>query len=116
MKKAFFILAVATLLTVNLNAQTKKDGTPDMRYRSNKQTYGNPYSKSSYSTPKTSTANYSTPVPTYNATTRPIYSGQTPKESHGGTYVGSTNAHHKNGTYINPSSNNNYGIHKTKNK
>lgn len=32
------------------SAQTKKDGTPDMRYKVNKETYGTP----SYSSPSTS--------------------------------------------------------------
>ena len=84
-----------TLFLIGVNAQTKKDGTPDMRYNSNKQTY--------------STHSYSTPSST---TSRSVYSGQTHTNSHGGYYPGSTNSHHKNGTYVNPSSNNNYGIHK----
>jgi len=58
MKKSLFILAIMALLTLGANAQTKKDGTPDMRYNSNKQTYGNSYSTPSYSTPKTE-RNYS---------------------------------------------------------
>lgn len=43
-----FILTVATFA----NAQFKKDGTPDMRYSQNKQTYSNSYSypSSSYET------------------------------------------------------------------
>jgi hypothetical protein len=45
--------------------QYKKDGTPDMRYKANKQTYGSSYSTPSYSTPNYSTPNYSTP--NYNA-------------------------------------------------
>ena len=39
MKKVFFILTILTLSVIGLNAQTKKDGTPDMRYKANKQTY-----------------------------------------------------------------------------
>lgn len=31
-----------------VNAQYKKDGTPDMRYKSNQQTYGSSYSSPSY--------------------------------------------------------------------
>ncbi len=53
MKKEIFILAVSTLLTLSVNAQTKKDGTADMRYKANKETYSN-----SYSTQKTE-RNYS---------------------------------------------------------
>jgi hypothetical protein len=58
MKKSFLILAIMALLSLGANAQTKKDGTPDMRYNSNKQTYGNSYSTPSYSAPKTE-RNYS---------------------------------------------------------
>lgn len=90
MKKVFFILAILTLSVIGLNAQTKKDGTPDMRYKANKQTYSTPSM----------------------ITSRPVYSGSIHTTSHGGTYSGSTNSHHKNGTYANPSSNNNYGVHK----
>jgi hypothetical protein len=51
MKKTLLIFAAMTLLALGVNAQTKKDGTPDMRYKANKQTYSTP----SYSTPKTTT-------------------------------------------------------------
>lgn len=52
MKKTFLALAFLTLLSISVSAQTKKDGTPDMRYKLNKQTYGNSYSTPSYSAPK----------------------------------------------------------------
>jgi hypothetical protein len=58
MKKSFLILAVMTLLSLGANAQTKKDGSPDMRYKANKETYGNSYYTPSYSKPKTE-RNYS---------------------------------------------------------
>lgn len=61
MKKTFFILAVLTFFALKVSAQTKKDGTPDMRYKENKETYGNSYSTPSttdYSTPKSSEKNY----------------------------------------------------------
>lgn len=45
--KSTITLLFALLLSFALFAQTKKDGTPDMRYRANKQAYGN-----TYSTPK----------------------------------------------------------------
>jgi hypothetical protein len=48
MKKTIIILTTITFFTLGVNAQTKKDGTPDMRYKANKETYGN-----SYSTPST---------------------------------------------------------------
>jgi uncharacterized lipoprotein NlpE involved in copper resistance len=95
MKKVFLILTILTLSVIGLNAQTKKDGTPDMRYKANKQTYSTP-----------------APTTTTTSTSRPIYSEPTHSSSHGGTYPGSTNSHHKDGTYANPSSNNRYGVHK----
>ncbi len=98
-------MTILTLTVFGLKAQTKKDGTPDMRYSSNKQTYSTPSTT-------TTTPSYSSPT---TITSRPVYSGATHTTSHGGTYPGSTNSHHKNGTYANPSSNNNYGIHKKRN-
>jgi hypothetical protein len=53
MKKTLIIFTILALFTLGVNAQTKKDGTPDMRYNSNKQSYGNSYSTPSYSAPKT---------------------------------------------------------------
>ncbi len=53
MKKQHILLAVLLLTTMAASAQFKKDGTPDMRYNSNKQTYGNTYKMPSYSIPKT---------------------------------------------------------------
>lgn len=107
MKKILFVLTALALLAFNVNAQTKKDGTPDMRYNSNKESSG-----TTYSTPTTTT----TPTQTKtNNSSRPVYDGQTHTTSHGGTYVGGQNSQtHKGGTYTNPKSNNNYGIHKTK--
>jgi hypothetical protein len=49
MKKTLFIISVLTLCSLVVSAQTKKDGTPDMRYKANKQSN----SKTSYSAPKT---------------------------------------------------------------
>ena len=51
MKKMFFLTAMLTITALGVNAQTKKDGTPDMRYKANKEMYGNSYSTPSYSTP-----------------------------------------------------------------
>jgi len=101
MKKSLFIF-VTLLIVLNLNAQSKKNGSPDMRYKSNKE--------SSSSTYPASTSNS-----TKNNGSRPVYSGQSHAASHGGTYAGEQNSQsHKGGTYVNPKSNNNYGIHKTK--
>ncbi len=72
MKK--LLLAIVSVLTFSVcsNAQINKDGTPDMRFRENKQIYGNSYQKptqnygssNSYSTPSNS---YSLPSSTYSA-------------------------------------------------
>lgn len=43
MKKLIFTIAIGIFCISSLSAQTKKDGTPDMRYNSNKQPYGNTY-------------------------------------------------------------------------
>lgn len=48
MKNLTFLIAVLTCFVFSANAQYKKDGTPDMRYSSNKQLYGNSYSTPSY--------------------------------------------------------------------
>lgn len=102
MKNLFLLFAMVVLFALGVNAQTKKDGTPDMRYSSNKQS-----SSSTYSAPTQNSTNYSS--------SRPVYSGQTHTGSHGGTYQGQQNSQsHKGGTYTNPKSNNQYGIHKTK--
>ena len=61
MKKLFFVTVIMLVTILGVNAQTKKDGTPDMRYKANKETYGNTYSTPSYSTPSYSTPSYSTP-------------------------------------------------------
>jgi len=47
MNKICFSFSFLFGLTAALNAQTKKDGTPDMRYKQNKELYGSP----SYSAP-----------------------------------------------------------------
>lgn len=49
------------MMALGANAQTKKDGTPDMRYKANKEAYGNSYSTPTYSSPSNSTPSYSTP-------------------------------------------------------
>lgn len=56
MNKYFFLTIFSIGLALSLNAQTKKDGSPDMRYKSNKEIYGN-----SYSSPNSSTPSYSQP-------------------------------------------------------
>ncbi len=61
MKKFFFLTVMLTITALGVNAQTKKDGTPDMRYKANKEMYGNSYSTPSYSSPSYSTPSYFTP-------------------------------------------------------
>lgn len=102
-----FLLTTIILFVLGVNAQTKKNGAPDMRYKANKETYGN-----SYSIPSQRTTTQTLPLQT--TTARPIYDGQTHTESHGGSYPGSINSHHKDGHYLSPNYNNVYGIHKTK--
>jgi len=50
MKKILFTILLGFLFVLPVFAQLKKDGTPDMRYKANRQTYG-----SSYSYPSTTT-------------------------------------------------------------
>ncbi len=49
MNKYLLLTFSLLLLMAEANAQYKKDGTPDMRYNSNKQLYGNSYNTSGYS-------------------------------------------------------------------
>lgn len=100
MKKTLLIFAAMVLLALGVNAQTKKDGTPDMRYNANKQTYGGTYSTPSYSTPKSTSRSYSTPsysTPTYSSpnTTERNY-------SNGGQYKIQSGYQKSNGTYVAP--------------
>lgn len=87
MKKSFLILAIMALLSVGANAQTKKDGTPDMRYKANKETYGNSYTTPSYSTPKTYTPTYSEPKTERNYSNGGQYKVQDGYQKSNGTYV-----------------------------
>ena len=50
MKKTIFLSVLFWGMTFVLSAQYKKDGTPDMRYSSNRSLYGNSYSSSGYGT------------------------------------------------------------------
>lgn len=54
--KKFIALVAIVFFSVGATAQLKKDGSPDMRFKANKETYGN-----SYSSPSNSTQSYSTP-------------------------------------------------------
>ena len=55
MKKILLSIAFACISTL-VSAQLKKDGTPDMRYSTNRSTYGSSYSTPTYSQPTTGTA------------------------------------------------------------
>jgi hypothetical protein len=86
MKNLVIIFIVMLGFTFSVNAQThyKKDGTPDMRYKENKQLYGNSYSTPSYSTPSYSTPSYSTPsysTPSYSTPSYSTPSYSTPSYS-----------------------------------
>ncbi len=61
MKNLILLVFIMACATISVNAQTKKDGTPDMRYKANKELYGNSYSTPSSTTPNYSTPSYSTP-------------------------------------------------------
>jgi len=87
MKKSFLILAIMALLSLGANAQTKKDGTPDMRYNANKETYGNSYSTPSYSTPRSSTPTYSEPRTERNYSNGGQYRVQDGYQKSNGSYV-----------------------------
>lgn len=100
MRNLSIIASLIIMFAFSAYCQTKKDGTPDKRYNSNKQSPS--YTSTSTSSNKSNNS-------------RPTYSGQTHTTSHEGTYVGEQNSKtHKGGTYKNSKSNNKYGIHKTK--
>ena len=81
MKKTALLFAFLTGFIFASSAQTKKDGTPDMRYNSNKSTFG---------------SSYSTPTPTYNTESR-YQSGYTRDN---GTYVQPTYKTNSNSTNL----------------
>lgn len=53
MKKALLALTLLFFILTSSLAQYKKDGTPDMRYKANKETYGTSYSTPNYTNPST---------------------------------------------------------------
>jgi hypothetical protein len=77
MKKILMFISVFAFFSLSAMAQTKKDGTPDMRYKANRQSYSTP----SYSAPKQNTQrNY----------------------SNGGQYRVQNGYQKQNGTYVAP--------------
>jgi hypothetical protein len=89
MKKINFILMFLGFIGLSVNAQTKKDGTPDMRYKTNKEMYGNSHSAPRYSAPSYSTPSYSQPK-------------QERKYNNGGQLKMQNGYMKSNGTYVEP--------------
>lgn len=87
MKRAFLIVTTLALLSLGVNAQTKKDGTPDMRYKENKETYGNGFSTPSYSPSKTYSPTYYEPKKERNYSNGGQYKLQDGYQKSNGTYV-----------------------------
>lgn len=96
MRKLRIMFALLFLGTTIANAQLKKDGTPDMRYKANKQSYGG--------------STYSAPISNYNTSTSTRYqSGYTKTD---GTYVQSHTKTNINSTNVdNLSTKENYNIY-----
>ena len=95
MKKLLFTIS-AVLVSATLFAQTKKDGTPDMRYKANKEIYGNSYNSSnSYN------SGYSNSYNSYNHNT---YSEPKKERNYnsGGEYKIQDGYIKSNGTYVEP--------------
>ena len=87
MKKSFLIMAIMAMFSIGANSQTKKDGTPDMRYKANKETYGNSYSTPSYSTPKTTNPTFTETKIERNYSNGGQYKVQDGYQKSNGTYV-----------------------------
>lgn len=97
MKKLLFTIS-ALLVSATLFAQTKKDGTPDMRYKANKELYGNSYN-SGYSN---SNSNYNSN--SYNYNYNNTYSEPKKERNYnsGGEYKLQDGYFKSNGTYVEP--------------
>ena len=109
MKKTSLIIFSLLLVSLGAIAQFKKDGTPDMRYKSNKEIYGGSYSTPSYSSPSYSSPSYSTPSYSSPSYSSPSYSTPdyyVPKQernySNGGEYRIQNGYMRSNGTYVTP--------------
>jgi len=102
-----FVLILTILFgSMVSNAQTRKDGRPDMRYKVNKQLYGHNSSSSSYSSPTYSAprinSTYSDPnysTPTYS---KPSYPKPRRNYSNGGSIYMQKGYYKNNGTYVQP--------------
>jgi len=82
MQKKYFLLGILFSFSLFCNAQYKKDGTPDMRYSANKQSYSSSYSSPTYSSGVNSSSRYQSGY---------TKSSGTYVESHYKTYSNSTN-------------------------
>ena len=82
MKKTIFILTIMVLFSFSVSAQTKKDGTPDMRYKANKQS-----NVISYSAPKTIAPLNSTPKTERNYNNGGQIKVQSGYQKGNGTYI-----------------------------
>ena len=61
MKKSILTVGILMIIGISAKAQYKNDGTPDMRYKENKETYQNNFNNNSnnyYSAPKETPTNY----------------------------------------------------------
>jgi hypothetical protein len=83
-KRINLALTVFMFLAISVSAQTKKDGTPDMRYKANKKTYGN----------SSSAPNYSSPKPERNYVNGGQYKVQSGYQKSNGTFVTPTSRRH----------------------
>jgi hypothetical protein len=87
MKKISLLFGAMTIFVLGANAQFKKDGTPDMRYKANKEVYGSGYNTSSYSMPSYSEPVYSQPRQERNYNNGGQYKIQNGYLKSKGTYV-----------------------------
>jgi hypothetical protein len=75
MKKQTLVFLLISLISLNVSAQFKKDGTPDMRYSSNRSVYG-AYGSSSSSYPTNTDVRYQSGYSRGNTYVDPHYKTQ----------------------------------------
>lgn len=99
MRNLLVLFVLMTFTVLSVSAQTKKDGTPDMRYKVNKERYGDIYSQPSYSQPSYSQPSYSQPSYSY-----PSYSEPKNERNYenGGKFRIQKGYMKSNGTYVEP--------------
>jgi len=96
----FLILSIFLFVfSQEAKSQTKKDGTPDMRYKVNKEIYGSGFSTPNYSTPSYSTPSYL--IPDVSSPSLGDYKQERNYENGGQLKI--QNGYFKNdGTYVSP--------------